>query len=67
MSYMEDGRLAKGFAIVAWPADYRVSGVMSFLVDRAGRVLQKDLGEETVSLVQTIRVYDPDAGWKRVD
>jgi hypothetical protein len=67
MSYMEDDRLAKGFAIIAWPADYRVSGVMSFLVDRAGRVLQKDLGEETASLVQTIRVYDPDAGWKRVD
>ena len=67
MSYIEDDRLAKGFAMIAWPADYRISGVMSFLVDRAGRVFQKDLGEETASLVQTIRVYDPDAGWKRVD
>ena len=67
MSYIEDDRLAKGFAMIAWPADYRISGVMSFLVDRAGRVFQKDLGEETASLVNNDRVYDPDAGWKRVD
>ncbi len=63
MSYVEDGRMTKGFAMIAWPADYRATGVMTFIVGRDGRVLQKDLGEETASVVQTLQVYDPDDGW----
>jgi hypothetical protein len=40
---------------------------MTSLIDRASRVFQQDPGEETASLVQTIRIFDPDAGWRRVD
>jgi hypothetical protein len=63
MSYVENGQMAKGFAMLAWPASYRHTGVMTFLVDRSGRVLQKDLGEDTSSLAETLRVYDPDQSW----
>lgn len=63
MSYVDDGRMSKGFAMIAWPADYRATGVMTFIVGRDGRVLQKDLGEETASVVQTLQVYDPGDGW----
>lgn len=63
MSYIEDGRMTRGFAIVAWPAGYRRTGVMTFQVDRNGRILQKDLGEDTESLAETLRVYDAGEGW----
>ena len=64
MSYVDNGRMTKGFAMVAWPASYRHTGVMTFLVDRSGRVLQKDLGEDTDSLAETLRVYNPDQSWE---
>jgi hypothetical protein len=67
MSYVVDGELKKGYAMVAWPVDYGASGIMTFLVGRDGRVLQKDLGEETASLVQALAVYDPDATWRRAE
>ncbi len=63
MSYIDDGRMTKGFAIVAWPAGYRQTGVMTFQVDRSGRILQKDLGEDTESLSEALRVYDAGEGW----
>jgi len=63
MSYIEDGRMTKGFAIVAWPAGYRQTGVMTFQVDRSGRIVQKDLGEGTDSLSETLKVYDAGEGW----
>jgi len=63
MSYVEDGQMTKGFAMVAWPASYRHTGVMTFQVDRSGRILQKDLGEDTESLAETLRAYDPGEGW----
>ena len=63
MSYIEDGRMTKGFAIVAWPAGYRTTGVMTFQVDRSGRIVQKDLGKDTESLSETLRVYDAGEGW----
>jgi hypothetical protein len=66
-SYFVNGRMTDGFAIIAWPMSYRRSGVMTFLVDQSGRVLQKDLGEETASVVNTIRVYDPDESWQTAD
>lgn len=67
MSYLADGRMTRGFAMIAWPADYRSAGIMTFIVGPDGRVLEKDLGEETGSLAQTLRVYDPDEGWKRAE
>ena len=55
--------MTNGFAMIAWPAEYATSGVMTFMVDRSGRVLQKDLGEETASRIATMLVFDPDEGW----
>ena len=57
------GRLTAGFAYVAWPASYRDSGVMTFLVNRQGIVFQKDLGADTAKLVLAMSVFDPDASW----
>ncbi len=66
MNYVVDDRLEKGFAILAWPADYGQSGVMSFLVGPDGHVLQKDLGEDTEPVAQTIWAYEPSDGWTPV-
>ena len=53
-----------GFALVAWPAEYRVSGVMTFVVNQNGIVFEKDLGARTAELAPAIEKYDPDTGWK---
>jgi len=63
MSYYEDGLLVNGFALLAWPAEYGVSGVMTFIVNRDGVVFQKDLGDDTATLVGSIEVFDPDSSW----
>ena len=63
-SYLDaQGRLAGGFAVLAWPATYDNSGVMSFLVNQQGLVFQKDLGPDTVQAAPRIDAYDPDASW----
>ena len=63
-SYLDDGgRLTRGFAVVAWPATYDNSGVMTFLVNQQGIVFQKDLGKDTERAVARIQAYDPDASW----
>ena len=53
-----------GFALVAWPASYGDSGIMTFIVNQQGRVYQKDLGESTAKVVQRLRAYDPDPSWQ---
>jgi DUF2950 family protein len=63
MSFLADGRMTKGFAMIAWPADYGASGIKTFIVGPDGRVLEKDLGEETGALAEAILRYDPDEGW----
>jgi hypothetical protein len=63
--YIRDGRMTGGFAFLAYPATYRSSGVMTFLVNQNGEVLQKDLGPETSRLAQEIKSYNPDASWKQ--
>ena len=65
-SYLEDGRLTGGFALLAWPAQFGASGIMSFLVNQQGIVFQKDLGPETAASAAAITVYDPDDGWEPV-
>jgi hypothetical protein len=65
-SYMQSGRLAGGFAFVAWPAVYESSGIMTFIAGPDGDVYQKDLGPETASIAATISVFDPDLTWSRV-
>jgi len=63
--YMVDGKLTKGFAFVAYPAEYRNSGVMTFLVGQDGIVYEKDLGPETNQLAAAITEYNPDKTWRR--
>ncbi len=64
--YFRDGLLTEGFALVAWPAQYGVSGIMSFLVNQDGLVYQRDLGDETEAQVAAIHAFEPDASWKSV-
>jgi hypothetical protein len=62
-SYLENGAMTKGFAMIAWPADYGTTGIMTFIVGPDGKILQKDLGKQTETLVDTIAVFDPDSTW----
>jgi hypothetical protein len=61
--YFKDGLLTEGFALVAWPAEYGSSGVMTFVVNADGVVFQKDLGEDTATAVEAIQSFDPDSSW----
>jgi len=63
-SYLDkNGLMTGGFAVIAWPAKYGNSGIMTFQVDRRRIVFQKDLGPDTESIVKGIQVYDPDDTW----
>jgi hypothetical protein len=64
--YMVKDQMIGGFALVAYPAEYGNSGVMTFLVNHAGVVFQKDLGIRTVHLASRMRAFNPDHTWKRV-
>jgi hypothetical protein len=66
-SYMVDGSMIGGFAIVAYPALYRASGVKTFIVNHGGVVYEKDLGPETAKLAAAITAFDPDKSWKKVE
>ena len=66
-SYLEKGRLTKGFALLAYPVHYGSSGVMTFQVNEQGVVFQKDLGPRTADLASQIGVYDPDDSWDATD
>lgn len=63
-SYLEDGRLAGGFGLVAWPASYGNSGVMTLQVDRRGMVYEADLGEDTAAIASAMTDYNPGEGWE---
>ncbi|MCC8979729.1 DUF2950 domain-containing protein [Bradyrhizobium acaciae] len=67
LNYVVNGKMIGGFALVAWPAEYANSGVMTFLVNHAGTVYQKDLGPRTDFLAKRMIVFDPDHTWKKVD
>jgi hypothetical protein len=58
--------MTRGFALIAWPAKYDASGVMTFLVNQLGVVYQKDLGPETAALTTTLASFDPDESWSVV-
>jgi hypothetical protein len=62
-SYVKDGKMTGGFALVAWPADHGSSGVMTFMVGPQGVVFQKDLGDATSEAAKAITAYDPDGSW----
>jgi hypothetical protein len=61
--YIINGHMIGGFALVAWPARYGESGVMTFIVNQQGRVYQKDLGTKTAKLAAAMKAYDPDTSW----
>jgi hypothetical protein len=67
LNYVADGRMTKGFALIAWPAIYGASGIMTFEVNQDDVVFQKDLGPDTTALASKIRLFDPDLSWARVD
>lgn len=61
--YLVSGRMSGGFALVAWPAEYDATGVMTFIVNGDGIVREKDLGPETAGAARQMTAYDPDASW----
>jgi hypothetical protein len=64
--YLVDGKMTRGFAILAYPAVYRGSGIMSFVIGSDGVVYEKDLGEKTEESATAMTAYDPGDGWNRV-
>jgi hypothetical protein len=62
--YVINGNMIGGFGMIAWPADYGDSGIMTFIVNQQGRVYQKDLGSNTAKAVKKMSEYDPDPSWK---
>lgn len=65
--YVSNGKLTRGFAFLAYPAEYRNSGVMTFIVNQSGVVYQKDLGPQTADAAAAITDYDPDDSWEQVE
>jgi len=65
--YLAKGQLVRGFAFLAYPADYKNSGVMTFAVNQDGIVYEKDLGPDTETIATTMTQYDPDNTWERAD
>ncbi len=67
MVYVADGKMTKGFAFVAYPAVYRDSGVMTFVVSQDGIVYEKDLGKGTIAKAKGMKAFDPDTTWQRTE
>ena len=67
MNYVKSGRMTAGFALIAWPAIYGSSGIMSFQVGHEGVIFQKDLGIDTAPVAAKITQFDPDLSWTRVE
>src|SRR5260370_15676059 len=62
-----DGKVSAGFAFVAYPVEYRSSGVKTFIVDKSGTIYEKDLGPGTTKLAQAMTAYDPDSSWHNAE
>jgi Protein of unknown function (DUF2950) len=67
LDYVSDGRMTKGFALIAWPVSFGASGIMTFIVNQDGIVFQRDLGPDTAAMAKAIQLFDPDLSWARVD
>jgi hypothetical protein len=67
LDYVVKGKMIGGFALVAWPAEYANSGVMTFIVNHNGVVYQKDLGQRTAQVAAGMTAFNPDNTWKKVD
>lgn len=66
-NYIVNGAMTGGFAFIAYPAEYRSSGVMTFVVDESGVIYQKDLGPDTVKIAAAMTSYDPDSTWHQAE
>jgi Protein of unknown function (DUF2950) len=66
-SYIVNGKMTEGFAFVAYPAEYRSSGVMTFIVNQDGVVYQKDLGKKTEALGKAMQEYNLDSSWSKTE
>ncbi len=64
-SYMVNGKMTAGFAFVAYPAEYRSSGVMTFIVNQDGVIFEKDLGPKTEVAAKGMKGYDAGSGWRK--
>jgi hypothetical protein len=67
LDYIASGRMVLGFAVLAEPADYGNSGIMTFIMGSDGVIFQKDLGENTAEAAKAITAFNPDAGWTKVN
>ena len=67
LDYVVKGKMIGGFALVAYPAEYRNSGVMTFIVNHTGTVYEKDLGPSTAKLAERMTAYNPDGTWHKVE
>jgi len=65
--YVVNDSMVGGFALVAYPAEYGSSGVMTFLVNHDGVVYQKDLGVDTEKIASAMEKFDPDKSWARCE
>jgi hypothetical protein len=67
LDYVVNGKMIGGFSLVAYPAEYGNSGVMTFVVNHNGTIYQKDLGENTAAIAKRMNSFDPDQTWKKVE
>jgi hypothetical protein len=65
--YVVNGGMSGGFALVAWPARYDITGIMTFVVNQAGIVRETDLGPGTEAAARSLTLYDPDASWQTAE
>jgi hypothetical protein len=66
LDYVVNGKMIGGFGLVAYPAEYRNSGVMTFIVNHEGVVFQKDLGPSTIELAERMTAFNPDSSWTKI-
>jgi len=66
-SYVVNGRMSGGFALIAYPAKYQDSGIMSFILSREGVVYENDLDATTANAAAAIKEYNPGVGWTEVE
>ena len=64
-SYIVDGKMTGGFAFIAFPAEYKSSGVMTFIICHDGMVFRKDLGPNTQKIAKAMKTFNPDSSWKK--
>ncbi len=65
--YVADGKMVLGFALVAYPAKYGASGIMTFIVNQEGVIYEKDMGEDTATAAIAMTIFDPDGTWRKYE